>query len=374
MTKKIIILDTDGVTSLGLVRSFAGPKFKVYAINTRSRKGLGYFSKHIFKRFYKKVGYSDQSLLKLLIETAELNGAHVFPTSDEMVVFLLRYRHELSGNNLLLPSAKVDYQQLHDKDYIKDVASDSGFFVPKTYCFDRLDEISFPVIIKPKNSLKFGKDSFRIVHDIIDIETALIGKNSTDFFIEDYIQNDDLSMYELLLFRNNKDEISNICSILKLRQSPPVIGSSSFIKTTQIVSLSGIVRKFLDSIDYVGLVDIELKFCAKRKKLFFIEANFRAGAPIHLATVSGLNLPRGFVLGEKRNENFEFQTKYWMNDVTDPSNIFHDLSLLSFVRDIFRTNSYAVFSIFDLKPFLILAMYKISRKLKVFRKAPQVNQ
>lgn len=368
MNKKIIILDTDGVTSLGLVRSFAGPEFNVYAINTRSRKGLGYFSKYIYKKFYKKGGYSDQSLLKLLIETPELNGAHVFPTSDDMVVFLLRYRQELSGNGLLLPSAKVNYQQLHDKDYIKDVASDSGFLVPKTYCFDRLDEISFPVIIKPKNSLKFGKNSFRIAHDIIDLEAALIGKNSTEFFIEDYIQNDDLSMYELLLFRNSKEEISNICSIIKLRQSPPLIGSSSFIRTTQIESLSGTVRKFLGSIDYVGLVDIELKFCAKRKRLFFIEANFRAGAPIHLATVSGLNLPRGFVLGENRNENFECEMKYWMNDVTDPSNLFHDLSLSSFVRDVFRANSYAVFSIFDVKPFLVLVMDKISRKLQVSRK------
>jgi predicted ATP-grasp superfamily ATP-dependent carboligase len=374
MKNKVIILDTDGVTSLGLIRSFSRSSFTIYAINTKRKKGLGYYSKYITKRFYKKEGYSDESLLKFLTDNQEFTDAHIFPASDEMLIFLLKHSQELNKNNLSLPSANIPCHMLLDKDYIKGVAANAGFFVPRTYRFNQLDSVSFPVIVKPCDSLKFGKETFRIVHNKGELEEVLKDKTDNDYFIEDYIQNDDLSMYEFLLFRNSKKELSNICPIIKIRQSPPNIGSSSFIKTTSFTSLNGTIKKFLDSIDYVGLADIELKFCSERQKFFFIETNFRAGAPIHLSTISGLNLPLDFVLNKRKKKNFECRVNYWMNDQTDPANLFKQVSIISFTQDLFRTNLFAVFSFFDIKPFLILLMSKLSRKLSILPKTQRIKE
>jgi predicted ATP-grasp superfamily ATP-dependent carboligase len=365
MTNKIIILDLDGPTSLGLIRSFKGPLFDTYAVNVKAHRGLGYFSKYVTKSYYKKNGYTEDELISLLVEEEELHGAHIFPASDEMVVFLLHYNEILFQNKYRIPSTNLNHEKLLDKNFIKNVAAKAGFLVPKTYSFDDLNQVSYPVILKPHNSLKYGKESFEIFYNNDDLIKSLKNKSETDFFLEDFIENDDLSMYELLLFRNYKKEISPICPIIKIRQFPPKYGSSSFIKTVKFDSFDSVIKKFLDSIDYVGLVDIELKFCGIRKKFFFIETNFRAGAPIILANVSGLNLPVNFISSESHEKSINFKEKYWMNDETDPHNLKENLCFFTFLRDLLNTNVFAVFSYRDPMPIIILLARKISKKIRI---------
>lgn len=362
MSSKSIVLGLDGVTALGLIRSLGIAGCKVYGINTGKEKGLGYYSKHLTDRYYSKSGYSEQNLLDLLLRNPSFKDCYVFPSSDKMVIFLVKHKEELTQNGLISIQANLSAENIVNKDYIKKIAAQAGFSTPEAYNIDEASKIKYPVIVKPFNSLKFSKNDFIIVRSESELNKVIPRIPWEDYLLEEFIENNDLSMYEIMAFRDYKGRTSSLCAAVKIRQAPPLIGSSSFIKTTKVEGFKNKVKRFLDAIEFVGLVDIELKYCNVREKYYFIECNFRAGAPIFLFTKAGFNLPYQFITDAEMTGKV-VQEKYWMNDLSDPQNISTQISLKNFIKDFLQADCFAVLKHNDMLPFLIYLKRKLIKKI-----------
>ena len=91
-------------------------------------------------------------------------------------------------------------------------------------------------------------------------------------------------MFEIIGCYDSKYDILSSVHIQKIEQSPPKIGSSGYIQTIdRIEDIDDCIARFMALIGYSGLFDLELKYCPNRKEYFYIETNFRAGAPILLS-------------------------------------------------------------------------------------------
>ena len=145
----------------------------------------------------------------------------------------------------------------------------------------------------------------------------------------------------------------DILELIK-KDNPPTIGSSSYIKTFNFPkAIIDSLFLFFTKIEYVGLFDAEFKFCSIRKAYFFIECNFRAGAPISFTETNNFSLLNNYLKGI--SSSYESTSKlHWMNDQIDHVNIKHRLSLLTFIKNVFTANKFAFF---DKKRFK--ALYKM---------------
>ena len=91
--------------------------------------------------------------------------------------------------------------------------------------------------------------------------------------------------------RNYDSSIDFAGIISKIREFPIKNGSTSY---ASIVDYHegidfNVITKFLNRINYIGIFDVEYKYA--NGKAFFIECNFRNGAPGFVFTQNGYNIP-----------------------------------------------------------------------------------
>lgn len=231
-----------------------------------------------------------------------------------------------------------------------------------------IEQKNFPLIIKPNNVTGYGKNYYQVVRDKNEFHAFLAKiKKIEDFICEEFVPGDANDMFEIIAFRDNKGRSYAPCVIKKIRQYPPIKGSSSFIKTVNNRNLSTMATKYLDLINYVGIADIEVKYNQGNGHYYFIEINYRPGAPVYLSKSSGVNVPFEYyksMLGYKIEERYCQENITWMLDSSDWKNIGKSITIYGFLKDVIKTNSFAFFNLKDLKPFFYTGVYKFLRILK----------
>lgn len=246
----------------------------------------------------------------------------LYPASDEAILICCKFR---SNSGVRTLDTHLEPLELLNKDYIGKIAAECGFKRPKTYEInEELD--SFPVIVKPQNSLLHGKDEFKIIYNNDEwhrLKDLLI--EGVDYIIEEYIEGGATSMFEIIGCYDANDHFLSTVYIKKIEQWPPRIGSSSYIRTSvKIKDMDSRIHDFLARIGYSGLFDLELKHCAKRDEYFYIETNFRAGAPLLLCLLSDSNLL--YQWESKKKSEYRVGLS-WFNNVTYKLNIRYALRL-----------------------------------------------
>jgi len=352
---RVIVFGSNSATSLGLVRCLKNHEIILLCDNQfNAVKYSKYLSKKVF---YDSL---DSKLCEFLIKSKELHGSFLFPSSDESLKFILDHQAQLS---ILFKTSYTKFgSKTLSKRFQKEHARKSNLKIPREIDIRNITESDLPVIIKPVDSLKYGKEYFSVIHNLNDYRIFLQNiKNKSDFFAEEFIEGKTINMFELLGYFDYKKNIYGYFGINKNRQFPPLIGSSSYIETFNFPSeIIDSLFSFFFKLEYVGLFDVEFKFCSKRKTYFFIECNFRAGAPISFTEINDYSLLNNYVNGV--SSSFKSPSKfYWMNDQIDYANIRYKLSFLRFIRDILKADMFAFFDIKDNKPFYKMLKQKITK-------------
>lgn len=199
-------------------------------------------------------------------------------------------------------------KELFYKTYAKSVLD-----LPKTIYFDcKLDDkikkkINFPVIVKPANVILFkhinfeGKKKIYRLNTMEELNTVIGyfkdgGYNDT-LIIQEYIEGDDSHLFDAVVYvdKNHEVKLVSFAQIGLQEHSSKMIGNAAvlingyslFPGVTEQINK---IKKFMESIDYQGFAEFDMKYDVRDEKYKVMEINARQGRCSYYITPCGFNL------------------------------------------------------------------------------------
>lgn len=265
-----------------------------------------------------------EELLKVLKETSRLIRADgkipiLMGCTDEYAELIIDYRDILSEIYITpyIDSALKD--KLIEKESFYKMCEEKGLDYPRTYIFSKGDNItdfdfSYPVIIKPSDSVlywQFPFDGMNKVYTAKDKEefTQIVnkiyeGRYDKTLIIQDFIPGDDSHMRVLTCYSDRNAKVKMMClgHVLLEEHTPTAIGNHAAIITEYDEELMNKFKAFLESINYVGYSNFDMKFDSRDNKYKVFEINLRQGRSNYYVTSSGNNIAR-YVVEDRILEN-----------------------------------------------------------------------
>ncbi len=357
---------------LGLVRALATQGVRVVLVDTEPSAGR--FSRYVEKFFYSPSVLDERNFLEFLIQLGTkrgLDGWVLFPTDDETVFFLSKHREELEKIFRVTTPEWDVVKYVYNKKLSYPTAEKLGLPIPQTFYPEKIEdlstfELSFPVIIKPAVMRDFFRKTGKKVllarnYDELKVmyKKAIEIIQPSDILIQERIPDVANHLYSFCPFFKNKKVLGKVIA-QRIRQHPMDFGhASTFVKTVNIPELEILGTRFLSTINYYGLCEVEFIQDSRDGKFKFLEVNPRIWGWHTIAVRAGVNLPYLVYLDmmgkELKIKSFKTGIK-WIRLVTDIptalSEIFKGkLGLFSYLESLKGINEFAVFSFSDPLPF-----------------------
>lgn len=373
---KIIVIGGNHPNTLGLIRSVGEKGCSVYLFlepchlthcNLR-------FSKYITQQYHLREEKELLSILHRDFWEEELKPI-IICGSDASVSLIDSHYDELKEKFHFFNAGiqgRINY--FMDKLNMFPLAEQCGLNTIKTWHVTDLSEIPeniiFPCLIKPNNSLGGDKEDIHICQNRSELIESL--REGVDYLVQEYIEKD----YELdingFAFNNGKGVL--IPAVVRkirdysYRQSDYVVLEDN--EEHKQIDYTAITQ-FVREIGFEGLFSVE--FLIKRDRAYFLEINLRNDGCGYLYTASGANLPYLWVLfvnGLLSSESLaaaKCKTPTFLMQQADFSNVVHQqVSFVRWLKDLLRTRAFFVLNIKDPKPFLytiwrtlLLVLHKI---------------
>jgi D-aspartate ligase len=232
-----------------------------------------------------------------------LDGWVVYPTREETVATLSRYRAELERCFRIPTPRWAVTMWAWDKRNTYRRATDLGIPVPRTWyasCLDDLDKIDGepPFAIKPAIKEHFfyatkckawrADSHAELVARFREAE-ALVGAG--EVIVQELIPGSGRHQLACCaFFKDGRTRASMIAR--RLRQHPPEFGrASTFVETVDLPVLEELSERFLRSIDYYGLVELEYKYDERDERYKLLDVNARTWGYHSIAQRAGVDFP-----------------------------------------------------------------------------------
>ncbi|MGO1469769.1 MAG: carboxylate--amine ligase [Tissierella sp.] len=270
-------------------------------------------SKIIDFRIYEHMDDSEK-LVDLLIKLSdEIKKDKKVPIlmgcTDEYAEFIIDYKDSLS-KSYITPYIESELKdKLIEKESFYEMCEEKGLFYPKTYIFSKGDtvtdfEFSYPVIIKPSDSVLYWQFPFEGMNKVytaknkeefVEITNKIYeGRYDKNLIIQDFIPGDDSHMRVLTCYSDRNGKVKMMClgHVLLEEHTPTAIGNHAAIITEYDEDLMNGIKDFLESIDYVGFSNFDIKFDTRDNKYKLFEINLRQGRSNFYVTSSGNNIAK----------------------------------------------------------------------------------
>ena len=273
---------------LGIVRSLGKMGVPVCVID----------DEHSISRFSRYATYSvrvpdlrqEEPTVKTLLglgRSLNLQGWVLFPTRDEIVATLARNRSTLSEIfRVPVPEWDTVHWMLDKRDTYQLVKQLKIPF-PETWSpltEEALDEIDspFPHVLKPAIKEHFfyatKAKAWRVnsraeLHLMFRRASALTG--ASEVLIQDMIPGDGRQQFSYCAFFKDAKAIGSMVT-RRRRQHPHDFGrASTFVETIDLPALEALSGRFLRSINYYGLVEVEFKLDPRDGQFKLLDINAR---------------------------------------------------------------------------------------------------
>ena len=310
----------------------------------------------------------------------------LFPTRDETVAAFSRHRAELAEYFTVTTGEWESVQHAWDKKKSYQLAEVLGIPCPRTYTPASESDLAslyakLPLAIKPAikenffyatgikalrcNSIEELHQNYRQVIRQIRPEEVLI---------QEIIPGSGLDQYSWCAFVRNGRPHSTLIA-RRLRQHPREFGrAATYVETTQQQEISELSERFVRSINYDGLVEIEYKRDPRDGDFKLLDVNARAWGFHILGAASGVDFPWLLYadrVGIQIDPTNARPGVGWLRMITDfPTALSHlahgDLSLKDYFKSLASARVESVFSWKDPGPFLAeiaLLPWLIAKKL-----------
>lgn len=227
---------------------------------------------------------------------------------DSYVALCSKHKNELA-ENIITPY--IDYDLMHSlqmKETFYGLCDKWGIDYPGTVIYDRSmgDDFEmnfpYPVIMKPSNGIQYWEHPFDTqkkvytIHDhaeMISVLNDIYGAGYTDkMIIQDMIPGNDEYMRVLTSYSDHNGKVKMMClgHVLLEEHTPHGLGNHALIITEPNKELMDRVKNLLESMNYVGFSNFDIKYDTRDGKFKFFEINTRQGRSNFYVTGSGFNV------------------------------------------------------------------------------------
>ena len=232
---------------------------------------------------------------------------------DSYVALASRHKYELP-KNVIAPYIDFDLMDsLQQKERFYQLCEKHGVDYPKTIVYrpdmgmDFACEFSYPVIVKPSNSIAYWEHPFPTQNKIYKLDTReemekVIGQiyeagYDDALIIQDTIPGNDEYMRVLTSYSDRNGKVKMMClgHVLLEEHTPHGLGNHAVIITEPNKELMGRVKNLLEDLHYVGFSNFDIKYDMRDGTYRFFEINTRQGRSNYYVTNSGFNVAKYFV-------------------------------------------------------------------------------
>lgn len=315
----------------------------------------------------------------------DLRGWVLFPTRDETVAAFSTYRSELERFFRVTTPNWDTIKWAWDKSNTYDLAEQLGIPSPTTFRVADPRDLKqlysqLPLAIKPAIKENFfystGAKAWR-ANTPQELERlyrkAALSIDPREILIQQIIPGDGTQQISYCAFFHDGEVHSSLVA-MRGRQHPPEFGrAATYVETIECEEVEELSVKFLQAINYYGLVELEFKRDCRDGKYKLLDVNARTWGFHSLGLAAGVDFPYLLFANEVGQVVERSRSKPgvgWLRLVTDVptavSDLIHSrLSIREYFGTLRRTRIESVFSHEDPRPFIaeiLLLPYLISRK------------
>lgn len=360
-------------SGLGIVRSLGRRGIPVCVIDDGfSIAGSSRFATHSLTA---PTIRKEKETVEFLIETASrlnLRGWVLFPTRDETVAAIARYRSQLTEWYRVPTPDWESVKWAWNKTNTYKLAEQLGIPIPKTWCPRNLEELDaidaeFPLGVKPAVKEDFfyatkakawranDRDELRKLFTKAQQYVA-----GNEVLIQQFIPGGGEQQFSSCVFFKNGVALGSL-EAKRLRQHPPEFGrAATYVETINRPDLMEPTIRFLKAMNYYGLAEVEYKLDPRDGQYKLLDVNARTWGFHCLGPAAGVDFSYMLFCDQVGEEVQECRGRSgvgWIRMVTDIPTSLREiaagrLTVGNYFKSVKDFSVESVFSSDDLKPTL----------------------
>ncbi len=297
-----VVLQVSWANGLDIIRDLAADDVPLLAVDDNPR-ALGLHSRLAAGMVCPDPREDEEAFIMFLEQLGPRlpRRAVLFPTHDQYIWPISKSAKRLERWYLIPFSRWETMQRLHDKREQLETAKRVGVDIPKTVFVDGdddlargADEIGFPAIFKPVESLAFKIRFRRHVLEIGSRDELLRVydkvRDCGTLMLQDIVPGGDEELYTLGSYLDARSRPLAQFTGHKLRQHPPRFGHVSMAASLWVPELAEAGLRLLHELGYHGVSQVEFKRDPRDGRYRLMEVNARHWMWHSLATACGVNL------------------------------------------------------------------------------------
>ena len=340
-----------------------------------------YASRHISWSGPDRAGAAEE--LIAIARRHGLEGWVLFPAGDAEAQLVSRNHEALSSIFRLTSPPWEVARWAYDKHLTYDRAAEIGINYPWSYYpRDRQDVAQvpcrFPVILKPTIrdrvdapilAKAWRADDRATLLARYDQAAALVGEHA--IVLQELIPGDGSTQYSYAAIWDRGAPVASLVA-RRARQFPIDFGyTSTFVETVEQPEVEDAACRFLKSIGYNGLVEVEFKYDARDARYKILDVNARAWTWIALGEIAGVDFPYllwRLAMGETLPRMRGRAGVAWMHASRDVVAAVEEMALgilspVSYLKSLRRPLQFAAFAADDPSPGIVDLPLALSRVL-----------
>src|SRR5712692_3774978 len=294
MNRPIAIVMNMFYTGLGIARSLGEQGIQVIGL-TAHRRIYGNFTRYAKVQSCPDSRETPEALLAYLLELGAKLGNRpvIFPTRDDDVLFLDRYREQLARHFTLAITSSTVLTACMDKWETYNWAQKAGVASPRCRVVenerdlvDVVQEIGFPCVLKPISSHAWrlhgnwdlvGGRKAVAVHSQkqLSFEYAQISRADPRVLVQEMVPGGDDQLFVAACYLDKRSNLVTSFTAQKLLQNPSTFGTGCIVQTVDRSELIQPAVRLLQTMGFTGIAEVEFKWDAISGQFKLIEINAR---------------------------------------------------------------------------------------------------
>lgn len=289
---------------LGIVRSLGRHKVPICVID--DELSIARFSKYTTHAVRVDSLRDENQTVEQVLEIGrrlKLEGWVLYPTRDETVAAFARHRTRLAEYFRVPTPDWNTTQWVWDKRNTYRRARELGIPIPSTWYLKDVAELDAvdaepPYVLKPAIKEHFlyntkakawRANSRAELREMFQRAAALVGPG--EMMVQGLIPGDGRQQFAFCAFYKEGQTLGSMV-VRRTRQHPPEFGrSSTYVETLDVPPLQGLSERFLRSISYYGLVELEYKLDPRDGEYKLLDVNGRTWGYHTLGYGAGVDFP-----------------------------------------------------------------------------------
>jgi len=296
-------------TGIGIARSLG--EHGIPVIGLSSQRGIyGNFTRYAKTVFCPDSRNEPDDLLRYLLDMGAKRGERsiIFPTRDDDVLFLDRFREELNRCFILAVPEHSAVQACLNKWETYQAAVAAGVPAPKCWLIEGeselgriLPEVTYPCVLKPVAAYQWrrgrnwelvgGRKAICVTsRDELLAEYAAIAQADERALLQEMVPGGDDSLLIAACYLDRHSNWVAGFNTQKLVQVPESFGTGCIVQTAHRPELIEPTARLLKHMRFTGIAEVEYKWNAAKKEYQLIEINPRPWDQHRLGNACGVDL------------------------------------------------------------------------------------